>query len=262
MRHRKKLGIVGGMGSVAAGYFFKRLIELTPAKTDQEYIEAFVHNNTRVPDRTRGILHGGDSPLQELKRSVSLLNSVGVDYILFACMTSHYFIESLRRESRAELIDAVEETARAVRNRYPHVKKVGILASTGAIKVGVFQDKFKAFGIDTVILNDEDQVACFMEPIYEDWGIKAGNRGERISERFRQGMRILQSQGADVIVAGCSELPLAIGPADSPLPLIDSIDAVLESAIERCLGVPALSTLPIRSADVPGIPSHQESPRC
>lgn len=237
MSHRKKLGIVGGMGSVAAGYFFKRLIELTPAKTDQEYIEAFVHNNTRVPDRTQGILHGGDSPLQELKRSVALLNNVGVDYIILACMTSHYFLEALQRDSRAELIDAVAVTARAVRNRFPHINKVGILASTGAIRGGVFQAKFSALGIDTVTLNDDDQESCFMEPIYEDWGIKAGNKGERIYERLIQGMKTLQSQGAEVIVAGCTELPLAIGQAGSPLPLVDGIDAVIESAIEKCLGV-------------------------
>jgi len=35
----KKLGIIGGMGSVAAAYLFKRIVELTPTSIDQEYIE-------------------------------------------------------------------------------------------------------------------------------------------------------------------------------------------------------------------------------
>ena len=78
----KKLGIIGGMGSVAASYIFNRIIELAPAQTDQEYIEIFIHNNTAIPDRTQGILLDGESPLPELKRSISLLNDMNVDYII------------------------------------------------------------------------------------------------------------------------------------------------------------------------------------
>ena len=58
MENRPRLGIIGGMGSVAAAYFFDRLVQLTPAKTDQEYVETFLHNNTAIPDRTAGILYG------------------------------------------------------------------------------------------------------------------------------------------------------------------------------------------------------------
>ncbi|MEP0829084.1 MAG: aspartate/glutamate racemase family protein, partial [bacterium] len=42
MISKGRLGIIGGMGSVAAAYFFKRLVELTPATTDQDYVETFI----------------------------------------------------------------------------------------------------------------------------------------------------------------------------------------------------------------------------
>ena len=112
MQKKKKLGIIGGMGSVAAAYFFERLVALTAAKTDQEYIETFLHNNTEIPDRTDGILYGKTNPIDELRRSISLLNTFNADYILLACLTSHYFISQLQPDSKAVIIDIVKETVR------------------------------------------------------------------------------------------------------------------------------------------------------
>jgi len=235
MINKKKLGIIGGMGSVAAVYFFKRLVELTPARNDQEYIETFIHNNTVIPDRTQGILYGGASPLPELKRSVAILNDMGVDYILFACMTSHFFIQELQESSEAILIDGIAETVTHIKNNLRHVHKAGILASTGAIKTGIFQKALAKAGMDPLVLEDEDQEKYFMQPIYEPWGIKVGNLGARPRRRLERGAQILMEKGADVVIAGCSELPLVLKKERSQLPLVDAIDVLLISAIQRCL---------------------------
>jgi len=232
---RFKLGIVGGMGSVAAVYFFRRLVELTPAQTDQEYIETFIHNNTSIPDRTQGILYGGVSPLPELKRSVAILNGMGAEFIVFACMTSHYFISELQKTSKAVIIDGVAETAAYIKNNLPGVRKVGVLASTGAVKTGVFQKALKRVGIEPVVLEDEDQERYFMQPIYEPWGIKVGNIGARPRKRLERGARILVEKGADAVIAGCSELPLVLSQERMSFPLVDTIDVLLQAAINHCL---------------------------
>jgi len=235
----KKLGIIGGMGSVAAAHVFRRLVELTPAHTDQEYIETIIHNNTRIPDRTQGILFGEESPLPELKRSVELLNNVGADYIIFACMTSHYFISKLQEFSKAKLIDGVEETAIHIKNQRPEINKIGLIASTGAIKISIFQKRFHSFGIKTITMDDENQEKYFTEPIYEDWGIKAGNTTGKPKERLLRAVAILVESGAEAIVAGCSELPLVLTQKDFSIPLIDSIDILAKAAINRCLSYSA-----------------------
>ena len=236
MAPKGKLGIIGGMGSVAAAYFFKRVVELTPATTDQEYIETFVHNNTAIPDRTTGILYGGPTPVTELHRSVKVLNEMGADYIVIACMTSHYFIPELQKNSKAIIIDGIEETVKYVALNLPGVKSVGILASTGNIKMSLFQNKFQKAGIRPIVFGDRDQETYFMEPIYKEWGIKAGYVTGKPRERFLEGAHLLIHSGADAIVGGCSEIPLVIKPDDLKVPLIDSIDILISSAIGRCLG--------------------------
>jgi aspartate racemase len=238
---RPRLGIIGGMGSVAAAYFFKRLIELTPSTTDQGYIETFVHNNTQVPDRTAGILYGQPSPLPELKRSVEILNSHEVGYIVLACMTSHYFIPQLQEHSRAEILDGIALTAE--RCRELGLKRVGVIASTGAITLGLFQKQLKKLDIEALVLNPQDQEHYFTEPIYAEWGIKSGFVTGRPKERLIQGALRLLDGGAEAIVAGCSELPLVFNAEEFSVPLVDTIDVILETAIQNCLGSPAVSRL-------------------
>lgn len=237
MSEKKKLGIIGGMGSVAGAYMFDRMTELTPATTDQDYIETFVHNNSSIPDRTQGILYGGESPVPQLKRSVKIMNDMGADYIVFACMTSHYFIPELQKESKAVLLDAIEETVQVCVKDLPDVKKVGVLASTGNIKLGLFQKKLEARGIEPVVFNDKDQQYYFMDPIYLPWGIKAGNVTGKPKERFQDAIKRLKELGAEAVIAGCSELPLVLSQSEVDVPLIDSIDALCLTSIEKCLGV-------------------------
>lgn len=235
MSEKKKLGIIGGMGSVAAAYFFDRLVELTPAKTDQEYIETIVHNNTAIPDRTDGILFGKISPVDELTRSVKLLNDCGADYLLMACITSHYFADKLQANSKAKIINIVKETVELVVTDYPDIKTIGVVASTGAIKLELFQKAIRAKGLEALVMNDDDQKKYFTEPIYEPWGIKAGYITGEPKERLQNAVTILKNNGAELVIAGCSELPLVLKDTDIGIPIIDSIDIGLQKAIQLCL---------------------------
>ena len=235
MNSKKKLGIIGGMGSVASAYFFERLVELTDAKTDQEYIEIFLHNNTEIPDRTDGILYGKTSPLAELLRSVSLLNSFSADYILMACLTSHYYVSQLQPQSKAVIINIVKETVEYITQQHPAVKNIGIIASTGAIKLELFQKELQVKGLQPIIMSDSEQMSYFTEPIYKPWGIKAGFTTGRPKECIFQAIEILQNKGSDLIIAGCSELPLVIKENPEDIIIIDSIDIGLKKAIQVCL---------------------------
>ena len=222
------------MGSVAAAYIFKRLVDLSPAKIDQDYIEILLHNNARVPDRTEGILFGGPSPVPELRRSVDFLSGSGVDYIIFACITSHYFIPNLSTHSTACIIDAVDETAKHLRNRIPIVRKAGIIASTGATQVGLFQKALIKHGIQSSTMTADDQERYFTEPIYADWGVKAGHTTGKPARRLSKAVDLLIQTGCQAIITGCSELPLVLNQENYRVPLVDPIDILVKTSINKC----------------------------
>jgi aspartate racemase len=233
---KKKLGIIGGMGSVAAAYTFKRIIELTPAKTDQDYLDIVLHNNSCVPDRTQGILFNGKDPVPELARSIRLLDQSGVDFIIFACITSHFYIPRLRQVAQATIIDAIEETARHINEKHGYFKKIGIIASTGTIQSGIFHRALEAYDFEGVVLRPEDQKTYFMEPVYSEWGIKAGYLAGEPTTRLTKAVDILKGMGAQAVISGCTEVPLVIKPENFEIPIIDVIDIMAKVSINRCSG--------------------------
>lgn len=68
------------MGPEAVIYFLQKLIELTPAKKDQEHLRIILDNNTQIPDRTDAICSGGTSPLPFIIESLQLLEKSGTEF--------------------------------------------------------------------------------------------------------------------------------------------------------------------------------------
>ena len=119
--------------------------------------------------------------------------------------------------------------------KYPEVTKVGVIASTGAIKLELFQKELQANGLQSIIMSDSEQLTYFTEPIYKPWGVKAGFVTGKPQERIYQAIDILQKKGAELIIAGCSELPLVIKDNPEGITIINSIDIGLQKSIRVCL---------------------------
>jgi aspartate racemase len=228
---KKKLGIIGGMGAQAGAWLFQRIITLSRAENDQQHLEIFLHNNTCVPDRTRAIVHGDDSPLAELQRSITLLNNSGVDVIVMACMTSYYYHNELQKRSRAEIIHPIPLILDELRELIG-VSRVGVIGSTGLLKSRLFHEALEACGFDVLTLNDDEQEKYFMAPIYHK--VKAGTSSQKTRDLFLCQLEILEGKGAEVIVGACSEVPLLIDRDSVTIPFIDVFDLLANKIVDYC----------------------------
>jgi aspartate racemase len=238
-KRAKLLGIVGGMGAEAGAQLFHKIIKLTPVKTDQDHIETILYSNASIPDRTKGILNLGPSSYPLLLESTKLLERNNVDLIILGCITSHYFINDLRREVKCEILSAVEETIEQIKTKAPTAKKIGVLATTGTIKTGLFQDALKESGYESLVLPDNIQEKYVMEALYASDGIKAGHL-QPARDKMLLGMNWLLLNGAEAIISGCTEFPLLFGQADCLVPLFDATDCLIRKTIYKCTGRHAL----------------------
>ena len=66
MNRFKTIGILGGMGPMAAYDLGMKILTNTEASCDQENIPVILDNNTRIADRTAAILSGGEDPADEM----------------------------------------------------------------------------------------------------------------------------------------------------------------------------------------------------
>ncbi len=231
---RVLLGIIGGMGTAASARMVERLMALAPAARDDEHLEFILHNNSRVPDRTAAIEGRGPSPLPQLQRSLDLLAAAGAGVVAVPCMSSHWFLAQLVTPPEVNLLDGIRETAAWCRREHPRVATVGLLATTGAVASGVYQDACAEQGL-AVLLPEADEQAAVMEAIYGDRGIKAGFTTGPARDPLLAVAARLVARGAEAVIAGCTEVPLVMGPDDVPVPLLDTIDILCLAAIRECV---------------------------
>jgi aspartate racemase len=230
MKGEKIIGILGGMGPLATVELFKRIVLKTPAKKDQEHPRIIIYNNSKVPDRTAYILGKGENPLPELIDSAKKLEKWGASFIIMPCNTAHFFAEEIQKAVEIPLINMVEETAEHIRKL--GLKKVGLLATDGTIKGMVYHKALLKRGIE-IALPDKKEQEEVMKGIYE--GVKAGNLelGKKLLLKVAKKLE-KRSEG---IIAGCTEVSVALSERDLKVPLIDPMDVIAEKAVKLALGL-------------------------
>jgi aspartate racemase len=236
MKSTKKLGIIGGMGSRAGYYFLKKVIEYCPAATDQDFIEIIHHNNSRIPDRTRCIVYDEASPTPEIARSLQMFNENEVDVIALACNTSYFFYPEFSRYTDAIILHPVEILRKYIQTNYPEVQKVGLLATTGTINTGLFHQELLSNGFEVVVPDPYDQEEAFMKSVYMKNGLKSSPVCQEAVDLMKSLVPKLLSKGAEVIIGGCSEVPIVLNAFNVPVPFLDPMDLLAREAVAYCYG--------------------------
>ncbi|MDR0310553.1 MAG: amino acid racemase [Acidobacteriota bacterium] len=224
---RQIIGILGGMGPEATLDLYRHIINLTPASRDQDHFRVLIYSNPKIPDRTLAIADGGESPLEALTESARLLESAGASLIAMPCNSAHHYLEQLRAAVNIPILDMVAETCGALRGRYPEVKTAGLLASDGTVQSKIYHRALNAKGINVLLPNESDQ--AFIQSVIAE--VKAGKHTEAGREKLlAAGTRLIQA-GAQAIILGCTELPLAFDSRAFSFPSLNSTLILAEAAI-------------------------------
>jgi aspartate racemase len=227
---KKTIGILGGMGPEATSFFFNQIIKKTKAGKDQGHIKVIIYNNPEIPPRTDAILHTGPSPLPHLLEGVKMLRQAGADFIVMPCVTAHYYLNDILAKEKVSFLNLLDETLLYTLRKFPGVKKLGLIGSTGTLKSKLFHDIFAKQGIEVIAPNDKEQ-ELVMEAIFGEKGIKAGFTLGSPKEIILQTATALIERGAEAIISGCTEVPLVLKEKDIPVPLIDPLRILAEVCI-------------------------------
>ena len=154
----------------------------------------------------------------------------------------------------------IAETVSAAADLGAH--RIGVLATTGTLRAQVYQDAVARAveDIEVVSLLDvEDhgvsgsdlQELLVMDPVYGPRtpagraggglksGLAPGPRTREIVGRLEEGVRLLKAARADLVVLGCTELPIVIRGESQGIRLLDPMEVAARVAIELAAGVRA-----------------------
>ena len=226
------LGVLGGMGPAATLDFLTKLQAFTPAKSDQDHIRVLVDINPKVPDRN--LAGSGAGPV--LAEMAGALAGAGADVLAIACNTAHAHADLIQRASGLPLIDMIETGASGARDL--GARRVGVLGTKGALRL--YREYLAAQAMGLVSLDAERQEE-FMATIYK---IKSGDLGPAVQREMAGYAADLVAAGAEAVIAGCTEAPLVMGPADVRVAFIDPSELLARRCVAVCLGLePAPATL-------------------
>lgn len=228
------VGILGGMGPAATVDFYDKLVRASPAATDQEHLRVVIWADPTIPNRHAALLGNGEDPRPSLERGVDTLIGAGAEILVVPCNTVHAFLDDVTAGKNIEFISIIETTIDAVTAQRSLAEvgfavKVGIVAADGTIVSGMYQRALVAAGMEPVLVSDASQEGL-MQVIYR---IKAGTAGPDDSRQVAALFDELQSAGASVVIAGCTEISILLEHLDVPVPVIDPSQVLALRTIER-----------------------------
>ncbi len=232
---KRVIGILGGMGPEATLDCFGKIIKNTPAQRDQDHLRVVIVSNPAVPDRTAAIVEDGPSPVPVIVEGCHALEKAGADFIIIPCVSAHLFLAEVEQQVNLPTLSIFDAVAETIIREYPQIKTVGLLGTTGTVKGGLFQKRLAREKIKTLV-PDEAVQPTIMAAIYDIKNTASSRTRFDITADLvaaAEGLTANKPDGARAIIAGCTEIPLALGQHDLSVPYFDSLTILARAAILR-----------------------------
>lgn len=171
-----------------------------------------------------------DDVAEMMLASSKKLAAIGADFAICPDNTVHEAYDLMAPQSPIPWLSILEE----VRNGaiYKGYKSLGILGTEYIMTSPLYQKKLNDAGISTKIPRDKDRVKI-NDLVYNE--LANGVFDEYQSVFFNGVIKRFKDHGADAVVLGCTEIPLVIDPAESPLPVLDSTRMLARAALRKAL---------------------------
>ena len=238
---RKMIGVVGGMGPYSGLDLIKKIFDLTKADQDQDHVPlSMISVPHKIEDRTKFLEGATDiNPGIEISRIVNQLSQQGASFIGMPCNTAHSpaIIKEVYNTmpKGVTFINMIVEVIKFIQDKYQGVDRVGVLATAVTIKANVYNDQLIKNNLIPIILAKEEQKELIDESIYnKDFGIKSKSDPvhKNALKNIELAIESLIEKKAEIIILGCTELPLAINsPSYKSVPLIDSTMVLAKSLL-------------------------------
>ncbi|HEY5600602.1 MAG TPA: amino acid racemase [Patescibacteria group bacterium] len=228
MKSKGAIAILGGMGPQASAKLVEVVIEMASRDfgvKDAKDFPEIILVSAPVPEFFSS-KKNVKKALTILKAKIKFLNQTDIVITAVACNTAHLFLKDLQEISEAPFVSIIEAvTNQVITSR---VRKVGLMASPSTIRSGLFRDSFRMTDVN-VITPKKEQVEI-LGTIIES--VIAGEDKDGLSKKLEIIALDLKKRGAQAIILGCTELPLAF-PKSFPIPVFDSIQILSRALLIR-----------------------------
>ena len=215
------IGILGGMGTQAGLDFCNKLAVLNRGKIDQDYPLFLLYNKSNIPGRpesigaqTKNLSNKSTNKtsrskynkvLKSLLKGCKLLEKNKCKFIVIPCNTAHYWFDDLQKKINIPIINMPKEVFKFTKNKCKKNSKIGLLATEGTLKTGVYK---KFFDKDYELIEPSLKIQKYSV----NKAIKLVKMGnvKAAAKAIKHAIDSLIKMKCKKIILGCTELPIAI----------------------------------------------------
>ena len=159
------------------------------------------------------------------------LENGGADFFLICSNTMHRMADAVAAAVNIPLLHIVDPTGEQI--AASGIKRVGLLGTAFTMEQEFYRDRLaQRFSLD-VLIPEADDRALVHRVIYDE--LVQGKIVPASRQAYRDAIARLIERGAQVIILGCTEIMLLVGPDDCAVPLFDTTRLHVEAAIARAL---------------------------
>lgn len=237
------IGVLGGVGPYAGLDLMRKIFDQTKANCDQDHLSVIQFSlSEHIIDRTRFLLGETDeNPGEAIGEIMVRMAKAGATVIGVPCNTAHsprimdravaMLHEAAPQTRFVHMIDAV---IAFIRESLPEAKTIGVLSTKGTFATGLYQDALSGAGFAPLFPDEAGRERVQQAISNTEYGIKAQSNPVRPEARaaLLGEAEALMAKGADAVILGCTEIPLALTEPDlHGVPLLDATKVLARALI-------------------------------
>lgn len=229
----KTIGIIGGLGPESTVDYYKEIIDTFNTKyAELAYPEIIVYS-TNLNKLMEFVKAERWQELSEwLLEKIFSLHRAGAEFAAIASNTPHIVFDEVKSNSPIPLLSIVETTCTKAQDM--GLSNIGLMGTKLTMEAGFYKKPFIAKGISVVVPSEEEQEFIHHKLFSEiELGIfKDSTRGELLAIA----KRMVDENGIDSLILGCTELPLILTESKFGIPFLNTTAIHCEGIIANCIG--------------------------
>jgi len=159
------------------------------------------------------------------------LRDAGADLLLIATNTMHLLANDIENRAGIPVVHIADATASAV--KAAGYRTVLLLGTRFTMEKAFYRDRIENRGGAQVLIPRPSDRETVHRIIYSELvrGLFSDLARESMAKVIQRG----QTDGAEAVILGCTELPLLITPESSPLPILDTTEIHVQAAVAEAL---------------------------
>ena len=227
----KTIGLLGGMSWESTALYYRLINERTRALLGGLHSAPIAMVSVDFAPLERLQVAGDWVGIgRQLSANAREVQAAGADVLLLCTNTMHKVADEIAAAVDIPMLYLADTTAQAIRAN-GHARPA-LLGTRFTMEEAFYRERLSSAGLSALIPDQSarDEVHCVIYQELCQGQVRAESRNA-----YQRVVADLANEGADCVIAGCTEITLLLSPDDCPLPLYDTAALHAQAAVSWAL---------------------------